>query len=64
MLTVESELTRLFGAPVANTPASQDMGLSPFERRAAWIREQRLSQAEADEIPLDYDPAYPYPREA
>lgn len=64
MLTVESELARLFGAPAAQAPASQDMDLTQFQRRAAWIREQRLSQAEADEIPLDYDPAYPYPREA
>ena len=33
------------------------------DRRAAWIREQRLSAAEEPYIPADYDPAYPYPRE-
>lgn len=34
-----------------------------LERRDEWIRRQRLSEAEAVYIPIDYDPAYPYPRE-
>ena len=33
------------------------------ERRAEWIRQQRLSDAEAVYIPIDYDPSKPYPPE-
>ncbi len=62
MLTIESEMARLFGAPAV--AASQDPGATPAQRREAWIREQRLSASEASLIPPDYDPAYPYPREA
>jgi hypothetical protein len=32
-------------------------------RRQAWIHEQRLSPPEAAYIPVDYDPAFPYPRD-
>lgn len=37
--------------------------IEQLQRRDAWIREQRLSQSEAVYIPIDYDPAHPYPRE-
>lgn len=65
MLTVGGELDRLMGflAPARDEPLSLDRSLTPEQRREAWIREQRLSPGEAVLIPLDYDPAYPYPRE-
>lgn len=63
MLTVEGELARLFALP-ADQHTSQDGNLSPHERRTLWIREQRLSPPEAALIPADFDPLYPYPREA
>lgn len=43
--------------------AAREAARAQRERRAAWIREQRLSPAEEPYIPADFDPAYPYPRE-
>lgn len=63
MLTVDREMNRLISF-LGGERLSSDMSLTPDQRRLAWIREQRLSPGEADLIPVDYDPAYPYPREA
>lgn len=62
MLTVNRELARLmdFLKPAS---LSRDLSLTQHERRQAWIVEQRLSPSEAEYIPVDFDPAYPYPRE-
>ena len=39
------------------------LSAAQLKRRALWIERQRLSDAEAVYIPIDYDPSKPYPPE-